>query len=132
MAQQLNIHSVVRDTLRKNAFSNAGTLPPTRLDTLAMQIGHFLTADQATGANPLGRTLFSQGVGLSSITAVLIAVQQSYLHHNDHESVLEAVRRISKVIEGFMEQQVAQIRSEQERMRMALMRTGAHSPSIQE
>ena len=100
MAQQLNIHSVVRDTLRKNAFSNAGTLPPTRLDTLAMQIGHFLTADQANGANPLGRTLFSQGVGLSSITAVLIAVQHSYLQHNDHESVLEAARRaaVRKVV----------------------------------
>lgn len=132
MAQQLNVHGVVRDTLRKNAFSNAGTLPPTRLDTLAMQLGHFLTSDQATGANPLGRTLFTQGVGLASITAVLISVQQAYLHHNDHDSVIEAVRRVSKVIEGFMEQQVAQIRSEQERMRMALMRTAAQSPSIQE
>ncbi|HYF66339.1 MAG TPA: hypothetical protein VD886_26150 [Herpetosiphonaceae bacterium] len=132
MAQQLNIQSVVRETLRKNAFSNAGTLPPTRLDTLATQLGHFLTSDQATGANPLGRTLFTQGVGLSSITAVLISVQQAYLNFNDREAVLEAVRRISKVIEGFMEQQVAQIRSEQERMRMALMRTVAQSPSIQE
>ena len=132
MAQQLNIHMVVRETLRKNAFSNAGTLPPTRLDTLAMQLGHFLTSDHAHEANPLGRTFFTQGVGLASITAVLIAVQQAYLTHNERESLIEAARRISKVIEGFMEQQVAQIRSEQERMRMALMRTAAQSPSIQE
>ena len=114
-----DVHMVVRETLRAHAFSNTGSLPPTRLDTLALQLGQFLTNDSRSSPKSMGHTLGGQGIGLHSITAVLLALQTRYLHHNNPTEALEIAQKMTAVIEGYFDHQITQVRSEQERFRAA-------------
>lgn len=122
MNASIDMMTVVREALRAHAFSNTGNLPPTRLNTLGVQISQFLQADQPIGAHALGRTLQQQGIGLRSISAVLVAVQTAFLQKNDSAGVIETAQRVTSIIEGYIEQQMTYVRMEQERFRQALNR----------
>ena len=117
MTQYFDVSAIVREVLRSNVFNNTGTLPPSRLDTLAIQLSQFLSSDQPTGAYALGHTISLQGVGLKSLSAVLVAVQTAYCQRQNSEAALETGRRMSAVIEGFVEHKLMQLRIEQERFR---------------
>lgn len=128
MTRYFDVTTIVREALLTQAFSNEGILPPTRLNTIASQFGQFLTNDQASNAYALGHTLSQQGIGLRSLSAVLLAVQSMYLERNETKAAVEAARRIHAVIEGFVDHQLAQIRAEQERFRQAEARAIQPNP----
>ncbi len=120
MFSTIDVTAVVRGALRANAFANSGNLPPTRLDTLAMQLAQFLNADTGEAAVTLGHTLSQQGVGLHSLLAVWQAVQAQHLRYNAPGEVLETGRRMSELIESYVEHQLSRVRAEQERLRRAV------------
>jgi hypothetical protein len=130
MTQYFDVSTIVREVLRGNAFNNAGNLPPARLDTLAIQISQFLNHDQMINAYALGHTISQQGVGLKSISAVLVTVQSAYCQRQNPEAVMEVARRLTAVIEGFVEHKLMQLRIEQERFRQAEARARAVQPNI--
>lgn len=115
-----DIYSVVRETLRANSLHNAGTLPPPRLHTIAMQIGQFLLDEQPTSATLMGRMLFQQGIGLKSLLAVVGAVQADYLRHGEQLRAIESYELLKVVIESFVEHQIAHVRSEHDRFRQTV------------
>ncbi len=115
-----DIYAVVRETLRANSLHNAGSLPPSRLHTIAMQIGQFLLDQQPMSATLMGRMLFQQGIGLKSLLAVVGAVQADYLRHGEPLRVIESYELLKIVIESFVEHQIAHVRSEHERFRQTV------------
>ncbi len=119
MTQYFDVSAIIREVLRSNAFNNAGSLPPSRLDTLAVQLSQFLNQDQMLNAYALGHTISQQGVGLKSLSAVMVAVQTAYCDRHNPDAVMEVARRMISVIEGFVEHKLMQQRVEQERFRQA-------------
>ena len=122
MTKYFDVHAIVRETLRANAFHNTGSLPPARLDTLALQLGQFLTNDSGSSSRAMGHTLSGQGVGLRSISAVLLALQTMHIQRNNPAAALEIAQKLTAVIEGYFDHQITQLRSEQERFRQAEVR----------
>lgn len=119
MNTSVDVLTIVRDTMRTHAFDNSGNLPPSRRDTLAMQLGQLLLQPHADGAQALGATLNQQGVGIRSLFAVMHSLQTEYLQHSDHDAALDVARRMGSVVEGFLDQCVRKVREEQERIRRA-------------
>ncbi len=129
MTQYFDVSAIIREVLRSNAFHNTGSLPPARLDTLALQLSQFLNHDQMVNAYALGHAISQQGVGLKSLSAVLVAIQTTYCDRQNPEAVMEVARRMIAVIEGFVEHKLIQVRSDQERFRQAEARAVGLTPS---
>lgn len=115
-----DLTSVIRGALRSNAFANSGSLPPSRLNTIAQQLAQFLSEAEGRDTQTLGFTLCQQGLGLHSLLAVWQTVQAQHLRHNAPGEVLETARRMGELVEAFVTHQMSRARSEQERMRRAV------------
>ncbi|MBP8251600.1 MAG: hypothetical protein KAX40_04505 [Herpetosiphon sp.] len=113
----LDVLPLIRNTLLQHSYDNTGSLPPSRLRTLAMQLNQVLTETNPLDIRKMGQTLAVQGLGVSSIFAVFKALQQFYVQRNDTTSLFEVFDRMQQVIEGYLEQKTLVYRTEQQRYR---------------
>ena len=104
MISTTDLTAIVQGALIHGCAANM-QLPPLRVKTLALQIAHFLSTTDDKAAI-VASTVNQSGMSVHHLLVIWQVVQATHLRYNAPCAVLETARRMSDLIEQFVEQQL--------------------------
>ena len=104
MISTIDLTAVVQGALVHGCAAHT-QLSPLRVQTLAIQIAQFLSTTDEKAAAVVASTVNQSGMSLHHLLVVWQVVQAMHLRYNAPCAVLETARRMSDLIEQFVEQQ---------------------------
>lgn len=119
--ERTELHRIAQQALRARAIDNRGRLHPGNLNRLGIELAD-LMLDADIDITKQARQIVEQGLALSSVLALGIALQQTLIDAGEVNQALHVARSLACLAVAVDNAAIATVRAEQEQIRAAVTR----------